>query len=63
MKCNIKELRLKNNLTQKDLARLVDTNETTISRWERGQHPSVPALWKLARALNCKVDDLYSIAE
>ena len=60
MKCNIRELRKQNNLTQKELARLVDTNETTISRWERGQFPSVPALWKLAEALRCKVDDLYT---
>lgn len=64
MKCNIKTLRKKNNLTQRQLANLLETDASTISRWENlRQYPEVPSLWKLAHALKCKVDDLYIIAE
>lgn len=62
MNCNIKTLRKQNNLTQRELAVLMDTNEALISRWEKGQqYPTVPNVFKLAQVLNCKVDDLYSI--
>jgi putative transcriptional regulator len=61
MKCNIRELRLKNSLTQRQLAVLMDTDPSTVSRWENlKQFPEFITLFKLAKILNCKIDDLYS---
>jgi phosphoribosylformylglycinamidine cyclo-ligase len=63
MKCNIATLRKQNNLTQRQLAVILETDASTVSRWENlHQYPEVPSLWRLAAALNCTVDDLYSIA-
>lgn len=45
-------LRLKNGLTQKDLARCLGTTQSVIARIERGnQNLSIRTLTKLARAL------------
>lgn len=61
MRCNIRELRKKNNLTQRQIAALMDTDASTVSRWENlKQFPEFKTLFKLAKVLNCKVDDLYS---
>lgn len=34
----LKELRLKNNLTQKKLAKLLNTTQSVVSRWENGKN-------------------------
>ncbi len=45
---NVKELRLRKGLTQKQLARLIQVDSVTISRWERGtSKPSRLALTAL----------------
>ncbi len=45
--------RMANKLRQEDLAELVGTSPSAISRLERGQHrPSVETLQKLARAFD-----------
>ena len=50
-------LRIKENLTQRDLARRIGTNQTAISRLESGKYnPSVDFLIRIARALNKRVD-------
>jgi transcriptional regulator with XRE-family HTH domain len=56
----VKEERLRNGWSQKDLARESRTNVDTISGIETGQHEPRPStLRKLARALNTDVRDLF----
>lgn len=56
----IKELRKRHYLTQSQLAQLTGIGETYISRYENGKvYPTVENLWKIAKAIECKVDDLY----
>lgn len=53
----LRELRKAADLTQQELAKLVDCNWETISRWERGERtPSAQHLLKLAVALQVTPD-------
>ncbi len=50
-------LRIKEKITQKDLAQKVGTNQSAISRLESGRYnPSVDFLFRIARALDKKVE-------
>jgi repressor LexA len=57
---NLKYLRLKNNLEQKDVAEIVGvTHYTTISKWERGKsEPRAYQLIRLAEYFGVTLDDL-----
>jgi transcriptional regulator with XRE-family HTH domain len=56
----LKEERLRNGWSQKDLARESGTNVDTISGIETGQHEPRPStLRKLAKALDVKVRELF----
>lgn len=55
----IKELRVSNNLTQVELAKMVGVKRSTITMWEnRKNFPTIKNLYKLADIFKCKVDDL-----
>lgn len=55
----IKELRLKNNLTQKDIAEKIGLTPTGISYWESGNAvPNYDTLKKLADLFNVSIDYL-----
>lgn len=50
-------LRIKENLTQQDLAKRINTNQSVISRLESGKYnPSIDFLSRIAKALNKKVE-------
>lgn len=56
---NLKKIREKQNLKQKDLARLVGVGASTVCMWESGSAiPRAQKLFKLAEVLNCRVDEL-----
>ncbi len=56
---HIKEFRVSNNLTQKELADLLKVERTTVTMWEKGSScPSIQTLKKIADVLNCKIEDL-----
>ncbi|MDO8159145.1 MULTISPECIES: helix-turn-helix domain-containing protein [Bacillus cereus group] len=56
----IRELRKKNNLTQKELGRLSDVSESMICKIEAGERsPSLKHLKKIANNLSTTMDDLY----
>lgn len=56
---NIKEHRLKNNLTQKELAEILNVKPQTVSSWEVNRtEPNMGLLQALAAALNCRKSDL-----
>ena len=53
----IKELRIKNNLTQKDLADKLNLSFQAVSKWENGETlPDTSILLDLANILNTSVD-------
>ena len=56
---NLKRLIKDKNITQKELAALVDVTPQMISRIEKGFNlPGVNTLVKMTRALNCSANDL-----
>ena len=58
----IKELRLKNNLSQDELARKADVSYTTLTKIEVSviKKPSVFVVAKIAKALNISLDKLIN---
>lgn len=60
----LKELRIENNLTQGQLAKLLFVDQTTVSDWEtRGKEPSYITLVKLVKILNTTADYLLGITD
>jgi transcriptional regulator with XRE-family HTH domain len=56
----IREFRKRRNLTQKELGEKIGVKHNTISAYENGTNsPEQSALFKIARALDIKVDDLF----
>jgi transcriptional regulator with XRE-family HTH domain len=62
---NLKEIRIKNNLAQKELAELAGLSIDYVSKLELNKkgNPSMNTLLKLSTALNCTVDDLTRNSE
>lgn len=53
------KMRKTNNLKQKDLASMIGVKTNTISQYELGKrNPNPDILKKIARVLNCTIDDL-----
>lgn len=62
IKNNLRNLRQKAKLTQKELALKLDFNDSQdrICHWEKGLAiPSVPNLFKLCRLYQVKPDEIY----
>lgn len=56
----IKEFRKKKNLSQCDIAKLLNVKQSTIANWEREhRNPSVKQAIELAKILDVRVEDLY----
>ena len=56
---NLRNLRIKNNLTQDQLAEIIDVSRQAISKWERGEGlPDLHNLSMLSKALGVSVDEL-----
>lgn len=57
---NIKEFRKKLKLSQSDIAKKMEVNQSTIANWERGfRNPNVKQAIKLAEILETTVESLY----
>ena len=57
---NLKVLRLKNQLTQIELAKLVQVEQSTIARYETGKYePKFDVAAKLAKIFDVTVEELY----
>ena len=58
----IKELRKRKNLSQEELAELIDINFRTIQRIETGKNtPSLETLLKLSEALDINIQDFFNV--
>lgn len=56
---NLKNLKIKNNLTQDELADIINVSRQAISKWERGEGlPDLHNLQLLSKALKVSVDEL-----
>lgn len=56
---NLREMREKKGLTQKDLADRLSLSDKTISKWETERSiPDVFTLLKIAELFDCTLDDL-----
>ena len=56
----IKQRRIALGLDQKDLAELLDCDNSTVCKWETGAAlPQASKLPALAAALHCTIDDLF----
>ncbi len=57
----MKEFRAQRNLTQEDLAKIVNVRRETIIHLEKGKYnPSLKLAFAIAKALDVKVDELFS---
>ncbi len=55
----LKEIRVKNEITQEELSRKLDVGQNTVSQWETGERmPRADKLLQLAEILGCTVDEL-----
>lgn len=61
MHYRVKEIREKNQMSQEELAKKSDVSRQIIANLESGRDANTTAstLSKLARALHCKVSDLF----
>lgn len=60
----MKELRAREDLTQEDLANLVDVRRETIGHIEHGRYnPSLTLAYLIARALNSRVEEVFIFDE
>lgn len=60
----IRELRKRKNLTQSQLAKLVDVDQTAISQWETGRtKPTIDNLVLLSNILDCEIKDILDIKD
>ena len=57
----LKELREASNITQIELAKILNVSNTTISNWERGyREPDINSLIKIADYFNVSLDYLLN---
>jgi putative transcriptional regulator len=62
MKNTMKLHRVKQNMTQDDVAQRLGVSRQTINSIENNKYfPSLELGLKLARIFNCKVDELFSL--
>jgi putative transcriptional regulator len=60
LKTKIKEYRAKMDLTQKELAELVDVRRETIVHLEQGKYnPSLKLAMDISKALNTSIEELF----
>lgn len=60
----LRELRIKNQLSQEKLAEYCDLDRTYISLLERGlRQPTINTIFKIAQALNIKPSELIATIE
>ncbi len=63
-KTRLKELRLENNISQVEIAKLLNMSKMAISHWEKGNsEPSIEQLKILARFFDVSVDYLIGFCD
>ena len=60
MSTNLKDLRQAAKMTQSEVAKALNVDQSAVSRWEKGAHPLKKYRGKLARLYHVKENDLFS---
>jgi len=64
MKTRIKVLRAEKNISQDDLAKLIDVSRQTINAIENGKfNPSVRLALKMSKVFECSVEEIFQLEE
>ncbi|MEM6830971.1 MAG: helix-turn-helix transcriptional regulator [Bacteroidota bacterium] len=64
MKNRIKVLRAERDMTQAQLANLVEVSRQTVNAIEKGKFdPSLPLAFKIARLFELKIEDIFHYEE
>jgi putative transcriptional regulator len=64
IKSRIKELRARYNLTQDQLAEMVDARRETIGHIEHNRYnPSLMLAYRISRALNSNIEEVFTFEE
>lgn len=64
MKNRLKVLRAERNLSQEDLAKMLDVSRQTINAIEREKYdPSLPLGIRIAKLFNKQVEDIFFLEE
>ncbi|MFT8319296.1 MAG: helix-turn-helix transcriptional regulator [Bacillus sp. (in: firmicutes)] len=59
---NIRDIRIKRGLTQKEFASMLNISYDYLNKLERGKKtPSLTLAVRMARSLDCKLDDIFFI--
>ena len=59
---NLKYLRTKNTMSQHDLSKKINYNQTTIARWENKERkPTMKAIITIAKLFNVEIGDLLTV--
>ncbi len=62
MKNKIREYRMRRDLSQEEVAKVLGVNRTAVAKWETGANkPRLEKIVELAKLLRCTVDDLLGI--
>lgn len=62
IKNRMKEYRAKYDMRQEDLAKLVDVRRETIANLEKGKYnPSLVLAWRIAKAFNVSIEDIFTV--
>jgi len=60
----LRQLRLENGMSQKQLGEIFNVDQTTIKDWEiRGREPSYETLYKLAKFFEVRLEELLGVEE
>ncbi len=60
MRCKLKEIRRKRNVTQNDISKKLKVRQTTISEWENNNAiPNLKKAYELANYLKVDINDIW----
>ena len=60
MKVSIAAMRVNRELTQLNVAKMLDVNPSTLRSWEKGiTSPTLEQLVKVCNIYNCSFDDIF----
>ncbi len=64
IKNRIKEYRAKHDMTQEQLARLVDVRRETIGNLESGRYnPSLVLAWNIAKVFGVPIEEIFIVED
>lgn len=63
-RCNIGNMLVAKRIKQRELAEAIGATEVSVSRWVNGDRiPKATTCIQIAKVLDCKVEDLYTVKE